>query len=98
MIMNWVTIIAGAILFVAPYVTGYSDTTPALWTSLIMGAAIAIFGFMQSYKWAAVAGLVTSIVPFVLGFSGIALWICLIVGGAVAILDGYRGFFLTRTA
>ena len=50
---------------------------------------------MQNYKWAAIAGVVTFVAPWLLGFSGIAaaLWSCLIVGAVVAILAGYRGFF-----
>jgi hypothetical protein len=100
MIMNWVTIVAGALLFIAPFLTGYSGTPWALWTSLVMGVVIVALGFMQSYKWAAIAGVVTFFAPWVLGFNGIgaALWTCLIVGGVVAIMDGYRGFFLVRPA
>jgi hypothetical protein len=65
-----------------------------------MGVVIVALGFMQSYKWAAIAGVVTFFAPWVLGFNGIgaALWTCLIVGGVVAIMDGYRGFFLVRPA
>lgn len=92
--MNWVTIISGVVLFLAPFVFGYSGQPAALWTSLVMGAVIAILGFMQSYKWAAGAGVVTFVAPWILGFSGIsaALWSCLIVGALVAILAGIRGF------
>jgi hypothetical protein len=94
-IMNWITIVAGVVLFLAPFVTGYSGTPSALWTSLIMGVVIAVLGYMKSYKWAAFAGVITFIAPWVMGFSGIgaALWTSLIVGGVVAIADGYRGFF-----
>ena len=93
--MNWVTIIAGVVLFLAPFVFAYSGTPAALWTSLIMGVVIAFLGYKQSYKWAAGMGLVTLVAPWILGFSGIgaALWSCLILGGLVLILAGYRGFF-----
>jgi hypothetical protein len=94
-IMNWITVIAGVILCLAPFVTGYSGTPSALWTSLIMGVVIAVLGFVKSYKLAAVAGVVTFIAPWIFGFNGIgaALWSCLVLGGVVVILDGYRGFF-----
>jgi hypothetical protein len=96
--MNWVTVIAGVILFFAPFLAGYSGNPTGLWTSLIMGAVIVVLGYMKNYKWAAIIGLLTFIAPWVLGFSGIgaALWSCLLLGGVVAILDGYRGFFSGR--
>lgn len=92
--MKWVNVISGVVLFLAPFVFGYSGTPAALWTGLIMGVVIAVLGFMQSYKWLAGAGLLTILAPFIFGFSGIggALWICLIVGALVLIMDGYRGF------
>jgi len=92
--MNWVTIIAGVVLFVAPFLFGYTGAPAALWTGLVMGVVIAFLGYRKLYRWAAGAGVVTLIAPFVLGFSGIAaaLWTCLIVGAVVALLDGYRGF------
>lgn len=92
--MNWVTIIAGVALFLAPFVFGYSGNPAALWTSLVMGVVIAVLGYLKAYKWAAGMGVVTFVAPWILGFSGIgaALWSCLIVGGLVAILAGYSGF------
>jgi len=93
--MKWVNIIAGVVLFLAPFVFGFSGTPSALWTCLILGVAIAILGYMSSYKWLALAGLVTILVPFIFGFNaiGAALWISLIVGVVVLIMDGYRAFF-----
>ena len=95
---KWVTIISGALLFLAPFVFGYSGTPVALWTSVIMGVLMVVLGFLGSvlsYKWAAGAGVVTFVAPLVLGFSGIstALWSCLILGGLVILLAGYYGFF-----
>ena len=95
---KWVTIISGALLILAPFVLGYSGTSVALWTSVIMGVLMVILGFLGSvlsYKWAAGAGVVTFVAPLVLGFSGIstALWSCLILGGLVILLAGYYGFF-----
>jgi len=96
--MNWFTMIAGAVLFLLPFITGYSGNPAALWTSLIMGVVIAVLGYLKNYKLAAVSGLLTFIAPWIMSFSGIgaALWTCLIVGGAVAIVDGYRGFLSGR--
>ena len=93
--MNWIVIISGVALLVAPFVFGYSGMPMALWTSLIMGVVITFLGFKQFYKWAAGMGILTFIAPWILCFSGVgaALWSCLILGGAVALLAGYRGFF-----
>jgi hypothetical protein len=93
-IMNWVTIVLGVALFLAPFVCGYSGTPWALWTSLILGVVVAVLGYARSYKAAAILGLIVFVAPWILGFSGVpgALWSCLLLGGAVALLAGYRGF------
>jgi len=96
--MNWVTLIAGVVLILAPFVTGYSGTPMTLWTSLFMGAVIALLGCMKLYKWAAVAGVVTIVAPWILGFSGIgtALGMCLAVGIVVTAVAGYKGVFAKK--
>jgi hypothetical protein len=93
-IMTWVTMIAGITLFLTPFISGYSNSPAALWTSLIMGAVIAVLGYMRNYKWAAVAGLLTFVSPWALGFSGIpaALWDYVVIGAVVAIGNGYLAF------
>jgi lysylphosphatidylglycerol synthetase-like protein (DUF2156 family) len=95
LIMNWVTMVGGAALFLAPFISGYTGTPAALWTSLIMGVLIAVLGYMKEYKWAAIAGLLTVVAPWVFGFSGVsaALWNCVTIGGVIAIADGHQGFF-----
>jgi hypothetical protein len=95
LMMSWVTIVGGVVLFLAPFISGYTDTPAALWTSLIMGVVIAVLGYMKNYKWAAIAGLVTAVAPWVLGFSGVsaAVWNCLTIGGVIALADGYQAFF-----
>ncbi len=93
--MYWIILIDGALLFLAPFLTGYSGTPVALWTSLVLGALIAFLGYKRLYKWAAGAGVITIIAPWILGFSGIrpALGMCLAAGIVVTILAGYLGFF-----
>lgn len=94
MIMNWVTMIGGIALFLAPFISGYSSSPAALWTSLIMGVMIAVLGYMKNYTWAAVAGLVTFVAPWAFGFNGIpaALWNYVVIGAVVAIGNGYLAF------
>jgi hypothetical protein len=99
--MNWVTMVGGAALFLAPWISGYTRTPAALWTNLIMGVVIAVLGYKRNYKGAAVAGLATFVAPWVLGFSGVsaAVWNCVTIGGVIAIADGYQGFIKeSRTA
>lgn len=93
--MKWVNVISGVVLFLAPFVFGYSGTPAALWTGLIMGLVVFILSFTDAYKWLTAAGVLTILAPFVLGFSGVgaALWICLIFGILITLMDGYRGFF-----
>jgi hypothetical protein len=93
--MNWVTMIGGAALFLAPFISGYTGTPAALWTNLIMGVVIAALGYRKDYKGAAIAGLLTLVAPRVLGFSDVsaAVWNCVTIGGVIAIADGYEGFF-----
>ncbi len=92
--LNLIIAALGALLFVAPFAFGYSGNAAALWTSLILGALIAIFGYLKSYRWAAAMGVIAFVAPFLLGFSWVtaALWSCLILGFAVASLAGYQAF------
>lgn len=96
--MNIVSVVCGAVLFLSPFIFGYSGNTTALWTSLVLGAIIALLGYLKSYKWAAIAGLAAFISPWILGFSeiGAALWVSLIVGAVVALGAGYLGFFTEK--
>ena len=82
-------------LYFSPFISGYAGMAAALWTNLIMGVVIAVLGYRKSYKWAAIAGLLTVVSPWVFGFSAVnaAVWNCVTIGGVIAIADGYQGFF-----
>ena len=95
--MLWTMSALGLALMLAPFVLNYSSNSAALWTSLILGAVIALVsGYKAVTKdteewenWAAgIAGVLAVFAPYVLGFSGIAaaLWTNVILGAAVAIL------------
>lgn len=92
--MKRAIIISGVMMVVAPFLLGYRGNPAALWTSLIMGALIAILSYLKHFRWAMLAGMITFFLPFALGFSGVgtALWTCLIVSSLVTILAGYQGF------
>lgn len=92
--MKWYTCILAALLIIAPFVLGYGNLPGAVWGSIILGAAALITGFMEKFRWAAVAGVLAFISPWVLGFSGtpVALWTTLILGALIAIPDSVKGF------
>jgi hypothetical protein len=92
--MNWATAISGILMVIAPFLFGYNGNPAALWASLILGATIAVLGYLKYFKWAALAGLIALVAPFILGFSGVALalWTYLVLGTVVTLLAGYQGF------
>jgi len=102
--MYWITGILGLALIVAPFVLGYSTNATALWSSLILCAAIAIVSAYKArvhdvenweYWLAGILGLAAVLAPYVLGFSvlGTALWAMLILGAAGAVLSSNEVFF-----
>lgn len=101
--MYWITGILGLLLILAPLVLGYSDNGTALWTSIVLGAAVAVTSALEGlihdvsnweYWVAGILGILTFIAPWVLGFSGnaTALWASLVLGAAIAILAGIKVF------
>lgn len=107
--MYWVISILGLALIAAPYVLGYSGSTNALWSSIIVGAVVAVVAGYKALakdvsRWedwvAGIAGLLAVIAPFVLGFSALttAAWTSIVLGAVVAILAGYELFFVQPKA
>ena len=99
--MYWLNMILGLALIVAPFALGYNTNVTAFWSSIILGAVIALAsGYKAFAKDAAhwedwvdvVAGVIAVLVPFVFGFSTLvtALWACVVLGVIVAALSGYR--------
>ena len=93
----WVTGISGILLFIAPWVLGYSLVARAFWTSLVLGGLIAIFSFIRpavadrgNWVWwlVGILGILAIIAPFVLAFAAYpgALWACVILGAIVVIV------------
>lgn len=95
--MNWVTMILGGLLFLAPFLSGFSGQPGLLWFSLIAGAVIALLGGLKQFKWAAGAGLVVLVWPWIFGFAGTvaATW-CWVIGAATLLAAGYQGFIVKR--
>lgn len=106
---DWVNAVLGLALIVAPYGLGYSDNVPALWSSIILGVIVLLAAGYRAItkdtaRWeewvAGIAGLLAVIAPFVLGFSALAtaVWASVILGALIAILAGYKLFFLQPEA
>jgi hypothetical protein len=94
---RWVNLIAGILLFIAPWVLGYAGDPTAAWDSWILGALIAVFAFIGLLSkavgdWSqwivAICGVLAFISPWVLGFANIdgAFWASLILGAVAAVV------------
>ena len=85
-------IVAGGLLFVAPWVLGYSGETAAFVTSLVVGAVTALAALLaatvqRSWSWIAVAaGAYSVIAALVIGGSGAAIATGMVLGLAIGIL------------
>lgn len=95
--MKWIMLVFGVLLFIAPFLSGFSGQPGLLWFSLIGGAAIAALGYFNRYRWATGVSLVIFLAPWVLGFAGTpaAAW-SWVIGAATALLAGYKGFIANR--
>ena len=102
--MIWFTAFLGLMLVLAPFIMGYTNNTIALWTSIVMGLIVLAVSLYKGIKhdkaqWEymviAIVGLLAVFAPFILGFSAInvAVWTLIILGGILAILAGFEGFF-----
>jgi uncharacterized membrane protein HdeD (DUF308 family) len=91
---DWIMLVCGVLLFVAPWVMGFSGdvaAASAAWVGGIVIAAIAIAALFQFAEWedwvALVAGVLTIVAPWVLGFAGLryAAWAFVALGLIVAL-------------
>ncbi len=87
-----INIVAGGLLFVAPWVLGYSGETAAFVTSLVIGAVTALVSLLaattrRDWSWVAVAaGAYTVIAALVIGGSAAALGIMAVLGIVIGVL------------
>ncbi len=105
--MSLLTLILGLFLGVAPWLLGYSDNNTALWTSVVLGAVVALVSLYKvmvhddarwEYWVAGLAGFVGVFAPFVLGFTveTTAMWTTGIVGLVVFFIALYELFWNHR--
>jgi hypothetical protein len=101
---HWVNLIDGILLFIAPWVLGYSGTnTTAYVDGLVLGTLIAIFAFIGLVahttggwtQWIVlILGILSFISPWVLGYANVmsAFWANIILG-AIAVIFAAIGIF-----
>lgn len=88
---NWVEVVAGVLLFIAPWVIGYSTETAYLANSLTVGAVAVIAGLLavgvhHGWSWVnAVAGAYAVVAALVWGGTGGAIATLLILGAIIGI-------------
>jgi hypothetical protein len=97
--LNWIIALAGLLAVIAPFVLGFSTMTAMLWSNLIVGILLIIFGVWaavsdrmstdRTLDWInAILGLWLLISPFVLGGSAVmaALWSDVVLGIVALVL------------
>jgi len=93
-VQDWIMLVCGALLFIAPWVLGFSGArteATAAWVGGIVIAVMAIAALVQFAEWedwvALIAGVVMIIAPWALGFSAMtyALWTFVVLGLIVAL-------------
>jgi hypothetical protein len=47
--LNWIQLVLGLWIFVSPWLLGFSDISTALWSNVIVGALVAIFGLWEVF-------------------------------------------------
>ncbi|HYG88357.1 MAG TPA: SPW repeat protein [Azospirillum sp.] len=100
-----INLIAGAILFLAPWLFGFSGDAPAAWTAWITGAVIfllaaaALAAFAVWEEWGnLLVGIWAIISPWIVGFSGdiAAMWSHVILGIVVAAFAAWELWMVQR--
>lgn len=93
-VQDWINLICAALLFVSPWVLGFSGEAAAARTAWVGGVVIgviAIAALVQFAEWeewvTLIVGLAVAAAPWVLGFTAIhaALGACVVLGLIVAL-------------
>jgi hypothetical protein len=106
---HWVNLIAGVLLFIAPWVLGYSATnSTAFYDALVLGALIVVFALiglfvrgtsMWTHWLVGILGILSFVSPWVLGYADVAsaFWANIILG-AIAVIFAAIGIFVRPRA
>jgi hypothetical protein len=98
---DWVNLILGVLLFLAPWLFGFTDQVLAAWNSWIAGIVVAALSvaalvrFAEWEEWVNVAiGVWILVSPWLLGFAGVrsAMWVSVILGAVIAIMAAWEAW------
>lgn len=101
-VLNVASIVAGLVLFFAPWYLGFADQAHAAWNAWIIGAgmslvaAAALFAFHEAEEWTnLVLGVWAVVAPWILGFAALsaATTVHVVAGLVVAALAGLSLWF-----
>lgn len=86
--------VVGVLLILAPFLLGFADGGAAMWTPVLLGAAILVYSLLTRYEFSAaklipfnvhlgldaVGGLLLLVSPWLFGFAGEIWWPHVLVG------------------
>ena len=93
-VQDWINVACAVLLFISPWVLGFSGDLTAARTAWVGGIVIfvmAVAAMLQFAEWeewvALIVGVLVLISPWVLGFAAVhaALWTCVVLGIIVAL-------------
>jgi uncharacterized membrane protein HdeD (DUF308 family) len=93
-VQDWINLVCAVLLFISPWVLGFSGNLTAARTAWVGGIIIfvmAVAAMVQFAEWeewvALIVGILVLISPWVLGFAAVhaALWTCVVLGIIVAL-------------
>jgi uncharacterized membrane protein HdeD (DUF308 family) len=93
-VQDWINLVCGVLLFISPWILGFSGELVAARTAWVGGIVIgvmAVAAMVQFAEWeewvALIVGVLVLISPWVLGFAAVyaALWTCVVLGIIVAL-------------
>src|SRR5208337_869745 len=93
-VQDWINLVCGALLFISPWVLGFSGDMMAArtaWVGGIVIAVMAIAALVQFAEWedwiALIAGVLMIVSPWALGFAAMqyAVWTFVVLGLIVAV-------------
>lgn len=105
-VQHWINLICAVLLFISPWLLGFTGNARAGWTAWIGGIvifAMAIAAMTQFSEWeewiALIAGVLVVIFPWVLGFSFIhaAVWACVVLG-VIVVLSTISQLWVTHNS
>ena len=103
-VQDWINLICGVLLFISPWVLGFSRDLMAARAAWVGGVIIFVMGvaalaqFVEWEEWVAlIVGALVVISPWVLGFTMVhaAVWSCVVLG-VIVVLSSIWGLWIVH--